>query len=158
MSTLFKMWNSIQQKLFPVLEEEIGTMTEKHKALVEVVELADVGRFMGLYASKRRGRKREERLCLAVAFIAKVTIAEDIADHIAVGAFFNRQTVCRGAVPACRTSSHAVTSQHDVVAVEQFYVQLGTIVNVVAGNARPGGIADDHIARAAADDISAECN
>ena len=71
MSALFKIWNSIQRTLFPVLEEEMGPLLDKHQELVRVVELADVGRFVGPYGSKLRGRKRKERLSLAVAFIAK---------------------------------------------------------------------------------------
>ena len=71
MSALFKMWNSIEQVLFPALEEAMGELSEKHKELIRVTELAEPGRFISTYGSKARGRKRKERLCIAMAFLAK---------------------------------------------------------------------------------------
>lgn len=71
MSALFKLMNSIRRSLFPMLEEEIGPLSEKYQEFVRAAELADLGQFVGPYGSKLRGRKREERVCIALAFVAK---------------------------------------------------------------------------------------
>ena len=39
MNTLFNIWNSIQYKLFPWLEEELDPLTEKEQIFVQVSPL-----------------------------------------------------------------------------------------------------------------------
>ena len=41
------LWNSIQSWLFPVLEDEIGALDEKHRQFVAVCELCAPQDYMG---------------------------------------------------------------------------------------------------------------
>jgi len=61
----------IQRQLFPMLEDEIGILSDKCQRFVAVVELSDVERFMGPFRWAFIGRKPEDRLPIAKAFIAK---------------------------------------------------------------------------------------
>ena len=61
----------IQCQLFPMLEDEIGILSDKSKRFIAVVELSDVERFMGPFRWVLVGRKPEDRLPIAKAFIAK---------------------------------------------------------------------------------------
>jgi hypothetical protein len=61
----------IQRQLFPMLEDEIGILSDKCQRFVAVVELSDVERFMGPFRWVLVGRKPEDRLPIAKAFIAK---------------------------------------------------------------------------------------
>lgn len=63
-------WNKIQAKLFPFLQEELGTTTEKHLQLATTIEFANVGAFIRNYWGCV-GRPQEDRKNLAHAFIAK---------------------------------------------------------------------------------------
>ena len=62
---------SIQRRLFPSLEEELGALSEKEQNFVRVVALVEVERFMAPYRWQWLGRKPEDRLPMAKAFIAK---------------------------------------------------------------------------------------
>ena len=42
MSTLFSIWNTIQRKLFPVLEKELGPISEKEQEFIQIVSLLDL--------------------------------------------------------------------------------------------------------------------
>jgi len=44
MNTLFSLWISIQQKLFPWLNEVLDPLTEKEQEFVRVAELAVIGK------------------------------------------------------------------------------------------------------------------
>ena len=46
-STLSNIWTRFQGELFPELAEEIGPLMEKHKHLVQVLDLVEVERFAG---------------------------------------------------------------------------------------------------------------
>ncbi|MDD2710803.1 MAG: transposase [Verrucomicrobiae bacterium] len=62
---------AIQRQLFPMLEEEIGPLSDKERRFVQIVELAHPERFMSPFQWALLGRKPEDRLPLAKAFIAK---------------------------------------------------------------------------------------
>ena len=68
MHILFSLWQSIQQKLFPRLEKEYGTLTEKEQEFVRVVEFASIDRFLVPYQWVGNGRKPKDRKALAFAF------------------------------------------------------------------------------------------
>ena len=46
MSTLFDIWNTIQKKLFPWLEQELDPLSDKEREFVQVVSLLDLGSHM----------------------------------------------------------------------------------------------------------------
>ena len=71
MNTLFSLWISIQQKLFPWLDEVLDPLTEKEKEFVRVAELAEVDKHIGPYRWIGNGRKPKDRKGIALAFIAK---------------------------------------------------------------------------------------
>lgn len=80
MSTLFDIWNSIQYKLFPWLEEELDPLTEKERKFVQVVSLLDLENHLKKYSWKGMGRKKKDRLCMAKAFIAKAVYNFETTD------------------------------------------------------------------------------
>ena len=49
MNTLFSLWVSIRQKLFPWLNEVLDPLTEKEREFVRVAELAEVDKHIGPY-------------------------------------------------------------------------------------------------------------
>jgi len=65
------LWNSIRAWLFPVLEDELGELDEKHKEFVTVCELCAPGAHMSAYAWVGNGRPPKSRLALWKAFVAK---------------------------------------------------------------------------------------
>jgi len=72
LNTLFGIWDTIQIRLFPVIEEEIQTeLTIKEKQFVEVVSLMDIGKHMRAYSWCRIGRRKCNRAKILKAFIAK---------------------------------------------------------------------------------------
>jgi hypothetical protein len=71
MNTLFSLWISIQQKLFPWLNEVLDPLTEKEKEFVRIAELAEVDKHIGPYRWVGNGRKPKDRKGMALAFIAK---------------------------------------------------------------------------------------
>ena len=71
MRILSSTFNSIQKWLFPILEEEIGELTEKQSEFVRVVELVDPIRFMSQFSWCGLGRPTETRLSIFKAFMAK---------------------------------------------------------------------------------------
>ena len=71
MSTLFSIWNTIQRKLFPVLEKELGPISEKEREFIQVVSLLDLQSHMKEFRWRGFGRKRKDRASIAKAFVAK---------------------------------------------------------------------------------------
>ena len=63
-STLSSIWNRFQAELFPALAEEIGPLMEKHKHLVQVLDLVEVERFVDTYW-RGPGRPQQNRRALA---------------------------------------------------------------------------------------------
>ena len=71
MRTLFHIWHSIQNSLFPWLEETLDPLTEKEQRFVHVVSLMDLQGHMKQYRWHGKGRKRKDCTIIAKAFIAK---------------------------------------------------------------------------------------
>src|SRR4030065_62092 len=71
MSPLFNIWHSIQNTLFPWLGKELDPLTEKQQEFVRVIELAEVQKHMSPYRWQGIGRKRDDRLAIVKAFVAK---------------------------------------------------------------------------------------
>ena len=66
-----ELWNSIQSWLFPVLEDEIGALDEKHRQFVSVCELCAPQDYMAAYRWIGNGCPPSDRLALCKAYIAK---------------------------------------------------------------------------------------
>ena len=72
MNTLFSLWDTIQTRLFPVIEEENQTeLTAREKQFVEVVSLMDIGKHMQAYSWCGIGRRKSRRDKILKAFTAK---------------------------------------------------------------------------------------
>jgi hypothetical protein len=71
MGALSSLWHCITGCLFPALEEELDPLTEKEREFVTVCEMAQLDRQMGPYRWRGKGRKRNPRVDLAKAFVAK---------------------------------------------------------------------------------------
>ncbi len=71
MSNLFEIWNTTQARLFPWLEERLDPLSEKEQQFVKVVCLMDLPKHMQGYRWSGIGRKREDRVSIAKAFVAK---------------------------------------------------------------------------------------
>jgi len=65
------LWKSIQTWLFPVLEDELGELDEKHRQFVSVCELCAPQDHMATYQWRGNGCPPSDRLALCKAFIAK---------------------------------------------------------------------------------------
>ena len=71
MGTVSSIWQTIQHTLFPWLEQELDPLTEKEQEFVRVIELAEIQKHMSPYRWRGIGRKREDRLAILKAFVAK---------------------------------------------------------------------------------------
>ena len=80
MSTLSHIWHSIQNSLFPWLEETLDPLTEKEQRFVQVVSLMDLQGHMTQYRWHGKGRKRKDRTSIAKAFIAKAVYNFETTD------------------------------------------------------------------------------
>lgn len=67
---LSQCWRMIQGNLFPWLQEELGSLTEKQQKLITALELTRVEEFIPRYHGYV-GRPQDDRLAIARAFIAK---------------------------------------------------------------------------------------
>jgi hypothetical protein len=70
----------LQRSLFPVLEEEVGTLGSKSELLVKVLAMAPLGPWVR--HSNRMGRPRKKRSALAAAFIAKAVFNLPTTRHL----------------------------------------------------------------------------
>jgi len=70
MKNLSQHWKTIQAKLFPWLEEELGPLSEKQQQLVTVLEFARVEQFIP-YWRGGVGCPLEDRCAIARAYVAK---------------------------------------------------------------------------------------
>jgi hypothetical protein len=66
-----QLWSSIQSWLFPMLEDEIGELDERHRQFVAVCELCAPQDHMDAYRWCGNGCPPSDRLALCKAFIAK---------------------------------------------------------------------------------------
>jgi hypothetical protein len=73
LSCLSRTWSHIQGNLFPWLTEELGPLTETHKQVVTVLEVAGVEAFVQVWPGLP-GRPPCDRAALARAFVAKAVI------------------------------------------------------------------------------------
>jgi hypothetical protein len=80
MSTLFDIWHSIQNSLFPWLEETLDPLTEKEKRFVRTISLMDLQKHMAQYRWQGKGRRRKDRTSIAKAFIAKAVYNFETTD------------------------------------------------------------------------------
>jgi hypothetical protein len=71
MGTITEMFGSIQRWLIPVLEDEVGELTEKQKEFVMVVEAMDLEKYLPEFCWAGLGRRRKSRLSLLKGFVAK---------------------------------------------------------------------------------------
>ncbi len=71
MRSLLDIWNHVQRHLFPVLEEEVGPLTEKDRHFVEVMSLVPLGQVLEPYRWSGVGCPPKERAWIVHAFIAK---------------------------------------------------------------------------------------
>jgi hypothetical protein len=74
MSTLFHIQYSIQNSIFPWLEEALDPLNQKEQQSVRVVCLIDLPRHMRQYRWYGKGRKRKDRVSIAKAIIAKAVL------------------------------------------------------------------------------------
>jgi len=82
MSTLFDIWNTIQKKLFPWLEQELDPLSDKEREFVQVVAVLDLATHMKEFVWRGFGRKKKSRINMAKAFIAKVPHQKLIYDAL----------------------------------------------------------------------------
>jgi len=68
--TISQYWFRMQASLFPLLEEQIGELTEKEQELVSTLELIRIEKFV-TYSRSLYGRPPKERAAIARAFVAK---------------------------------------------------------------------------------------
>jgi len=71
MATLSTIWAQIQRKLFPLAEEELGSLTARQKDLIALLEVIRIEDFIPPPPRGWRGRPDEDRRPLARAFVAK---------------------------------------------------------------------------------------
>jgi hypothetical protein len=68
---LGNLWNSIQTRLFPVLEDELGELDDRHREFVSVCEICSPRKHLAAYRWVGNGCPPKDRLALCKAFIAK---------------------------------------------------------------------------------------
>ena len=66
-----ELWDTIQSYLFPILEDEIGVLDEKHREFMAVCELCAPQNYTDAYRWVGNGCPPHSRLALCKAFIAK---------------------------------------------------------------------------------------
>jgi len=71
LARLGEMWNSIQQWLLPVLEDELGELDEQHQLFITVCETCRIQVHTACYRWCGNGRPPADRMALCKAFIAK---------------------------------------------------------------------------------------
>ena len=107
------LWNTIQAWLFPMLEDELGELDEKHREFVAVCEMCDPRPHMRGYRWIGYGCPPKSRLALFKAFVAKA-IWDFPTTRDLIDAVRHRPTLRRlcgwetlGAVPCEATFSRA---------------------------------------------------
>lgn len=69
--TLAKMWNNVQYKLFPDLEERIDELPDDYKQLVAILELIRIEEFLPC-TKFNFGRPPKDQCCIARSYVAKI--------------------------------------------------------------------------------------
>ena len=108
-----QLWSSIQSWLFPMLEDEIGELDERHRQFVAVCELCAPQDHMDAYRWCGNGCPPRDRLALCKAFIAKA-VWDFATTRDLIDAFRHRPALRRlcgweslGEVPSEATFSRA---------------------------------------------------
>ena len=107
-------WFKIQSNLFPLLEEQLGELTENERELVSTLELIRIEKF-ATYIRSLRGRPPKERAAIARAFVAKAVYnmptTRALLDRLASDKKLRR--ICgweqQGEIPSESTFSRAFT-------------------------------------------------
>jgi len=71
LAELGNLWHSIQAWLFPVLEDELGELDDRHREFVAVCEICAPRKHLAAYRWVGNGCPPKDRLALCKAFIAK---------------------------------------------------------------------------------------
>jgi hypothetical protein len=71
LAELGNLWNSIQTWLFPVLEDELGELDDRHREFVAICEICQPRTHLAAYRWVGNGCPPKNRLALCKAFIAK---------------------------------------------------------------------------------------
>jgi len=71
LTELGNLWNSIQTWLFPVLEDELGELDDRHREFVAICEICQPRTHLAAYCWVGNGCPPKNRLALCKAFIAK---------------------------------------------------------------------------------------
>ena len=71
LAELGNLWNSIQTWLFPVLEDELGELDDRHREFVAICEICQPRTHLAAYRWVGNGCPPKDRLALCKAFIAK---------------------------------------------------------------------------------------
>ena len=71
--TLSSYWQTIQGDLFPCLREALGPLSEKHKQVITVIEVARIEAFVSVWRGLP-GRPLKDRRALSRAFAAKAVL------------------------------------------------------------------------------------
>jgi hypothetical protein len=112
LETISQYWLKIQGSLFPWLEEQLGTLTEKEQKLVTALELIRIERFTA-FSRSLQGRPPKERAAIARAFVAKAVYnmptTRALLDRLACDKKLRR--ICgweqKGGIPSESTFSRA---------------------------------------------------
>jgi Transposase DDE domain/Transposase domain (DUF772) len=105
-------WQHIQGSLFPQLREEVGPLTDQHKRVIVVLDVARIEAFVAVW-SGLPGRPPADRQALARAFVAKAVLGlpqtNQLIDRLIADATLRR--LCgwetRGQIPSESTFSRA---------------------------------------------------
>jgi hypothetical protein len=112
MKYLSQHWMRIQATLFPLLEEELGPLSEKQQQLITVLEFASIENFVRNYYGCV-GAPAADRQALARAFVAKAVYNINTNSHLRDRLLCDRvlRRICgfesRGEVPSESTFSRA---------------------------------------------------
>jgi hypothetical protein len=113
MSTLFDVFNTIQTRLFPSLEQELDPLDAKEREFIQIITLLDLPAHMRQYSWRGFGRKKKSRLAMAKAFIVKSVYKLETTDLLIVYLKYcsNIRRLCgwerSGQVPSPSTFSRA---------------------------------------------------
>lgn len=116
LAELGNLWHSIQTWLFPLLEDELGELDDRHREFIAVCETCDPRKHMTPYRWIGNGCPPKDRLALCKAFIAKAVWDFPTTRHL-IDAVRHRPTLRRlcgwetlGEVPCEATFSRAFTT------------------------------------------------
>ena len=149
MNTLFAVFNNIQTKLFPWLEEELDPLSDKEQQFVRVIALLDLQKHMHGYSGSRLGRKCKSRSKLAKAFVAKAVYNFETTDILIeyLKGCKNLRRLCgwehRCSVPSKSTFSRAFSDFADKELLSNIHE---TMIRTYCGSKLAGHVSRDSTA------------